>query len=204
MYIPVDFEVKEKNNIFEFINQYAFATLITTVNEVPFASHIPLLIENKEDFIISGHLARANEQWHHFKDDKQVLVIFQGPHTYISPSNYENAGVPTWNYTAVHLYGVVSLIENERRLIQIIESLTDKYEKSKLLPWIAEYSEKMLRAIIGFEITVTRIEAKFKLSQNRSEKDRLNIISNLSSSGDSDAIAVADLMSENESKKVND
>jgi len=200
MYIPKYFEENENKRIIAVANEYAFATVITSNEGVPTASHLPLIIEEKENqnLIVLGHMAKANEQWHHFKSNNEVLVIFQGPHAYISPSNYEGTGVPTWNYAAVHLYGLAEVFTNENKLRQVIESLTNKYEASQSTPWVPEYPSKMLDAIVGFEIKVNRIEAKFKLSQNRPKGDRNNVIHNLSSSADESVKGVARLMTENE------
>jgi len=198
MYIPKHFEENEKKRIIALATEYAFATLVTSNEGIPMASHLPLMIDESKKLLILGHMAKANEQWHHFKGNNEVLVIFQGPHAYISPSNYESPGVPTWNYASVHMYGVAETFGCESKLRRIIESLTNKYEKSQLAPWTPEYPAKMLGAIIGFEIKVNRIEAKFKLSQNRTEGDRKNIIINLSKSGGEFAKGVATLMGENE------
>ena len=198
MYIPKHFEENDKEKIIELVNEYAFATLVTTNEGVPFASQLPLMIEDKDNLLVLGHMAKANEQWHHFQSNNEVLVIFQGPHAYISPSNYEGYGVPTWNYASVHMYGVAKVFESENKLRKVIESLTNKYEKSQASPWVPEYPDKMLGAITGFEIKVNRIEAKYKLSQNRPEVDRKNIILNLSESGGESAKGVATLMGENE------
>lgn len=197
MYIPKQFEETDKNRIIALASEYSFATLVTTNEGVPFASHLPLLIEEHENLLILGHMARANEQCHHFNNNDEVLVIFQGPHAYISPSNYEGAGVPTWNYASVHMYGIAKLFESEDKLKYIIESLTEKHEKAQISPWIPEYPIKMLDAIVGFEIQVNRVEAKYKLSQNRPEIDRQNIVMSLSGSGSESAKGVATLMKEN-------
>jgi len=198
MYIPQSFEENDKKRIIALANEYAFATLVTSSEGVPFASHLPLMIEENENPVVFGHMAKANEQWHQLKTNKKVLVIFQGPHAYISPSNYESPGVPTWNYASVHMYGEAEVLESESKLRWIIESLTKKYEKPQLTPWAPEYPAKMLGAIVGFKIKINCIEAKFKLSQNRSEGDRKNIIINLTRSGGESAKGVATLMRENE------
>lgn len=197
MYTPRHFEESDQARIIELVNKYAFATLVTVEAGLPSASHLPLMLENDEQLNIVGHMARANDQWQHFQADAEVLVMFQGPHAYISPSNYEGAGVPTWNYASVHMYGVARLIEDENRLKAIIESLSHKYEKSQASPWVPDYPDRMLNAIVGFEIEVSRIEAKYKLSQNRPDADRQNIIANLSASSDTSETAIARLMQEN-------
>jgi len=170
---------------------------LITVNEgIPSASHLPLLIEDNGKTIIFGHMAKSNEQWKDFQENKEVLVIFQGPHAYISPSVYEGFAVPTWNYIAIHMYGMAKVVRKEKSK-EIISSLTEKYEKAQQSPWHPEYPERMLDAIVGFEIIVNRIEAKFKLSQNRSEDDRKNIIIELNDSGTENEMALAKVMEEN-------
>ena len=196
MYIPKYFKESDQACIIKLVNEYAFATLVTVDEDCPCASHLPLMLENEDRLTIVGHMAKANEQWQHFQSDDEVLVIFQGPHAYISPSNYGSDGVPTWNYASVHMYGVAKLIQDKDRLRAIIESLSHKYEKSQALPWVPDYPNGMLNAIVGFEIEVSRIEAKYKLSQNRSDADRQNIIINLSASSDSSERAIAKLMQE--------
>lgn len=196
MYIPQHFAEHDLTRIKALVRDYAFATLVTVEKDLPFASHLPLMLKSDDTLSIIGHMARANEQWQHFQTNNEVLVIFQGPHAYISPSNYEQGGVPTWNYALVHMYGIARLVDDEYRLREIIESLSDKYEQSQSSPWPAEYPDKMLNAIVGFEIEITRLEAKYKLSQNRSENDRQNIIANLSGSDDTLERNIASLMQE--------
>ena len=200
MYLPSHFEEKDKKRIIAFGNEYGFATLVTTENGVPFANHLPVLIEHEGTIRVIGHMAKANEQWRHFQYDREVLVIFQGPHAYISPSNYKRPGVPTWNYAAIHMYGSCSVIENQDAIIKIIENLTYKHEKCSDTPWIPDYPVKMLDAIIGFEIAVNRIEGKFKLSQNRSQADRVKIIGTLNKSSSEGAKGVAKLMTDTQKK----
>ncbi len=196
MYIPKHFRETDQAHIIALANEYAFASLVTVEAGLPFVSHLPVLIEDDGNLSIVGHMARANEQWRHFERNNEVLVMFQGPHSYISPSLYETAGVPTWNYASVHMYGVPSVVDDGIRLKQIVEALTCKYEKLQSTPWIPDYPETMLAGIIGFSVEVNRIEAKYKLSQNKSAADRKNIIACLSESGDTHAREMARLMRE--------
>ena len=198
MYIPKVFEEKDKKRIIKLVKKYAFGTLVTCDRGVPFASHLPMMIEDGDELAIYGHMAKENPQWSHFEQDRDVLAIFQGPHAYISPSNYKSPIAPTWNYASVHMYGKCSVIEDEVRLRQIIESLSNKYEECQASPWVPEYPDRLLKAIVGFELVVKRIEAKYKLSQNRPEGDRKTIISNLSASDSDAGRGVAELMKENE------
>lgn len=196
MYLPEDFSESDAQKIISFAKQNAFATVVTSHEGVPFASHLPLLVEGEETISLLGHMAKANEQSLHLEDDADVLVIFHGPHDYISPSVFETPGFPTWNYAVVHMYGKTKVITEEEKVKAIIGSLTDKYEQSQANPWLATFPDKVFSAIVGFEIKVERIEAKYKLSQNRSVADRTNIISSLQERGTDSARAVASLMEE--------
>ncbi len=198
MYIPQHFRCSEREKSVAFAKHNAFATLVTHTGEYPFASHLPLLLEEDKNLRLLGHMAKANEQWQHFQGASEVLVVFQGPHAYISPTHYTAPGVPTWNYAAVHMYGKCTIIDDKKRLKNIIESLTNRYEASQNSPWAPVYPEDMLSAIVGFEMLVDRIEAKYKLSQNRPHADKKNIIHNLSQSSDQHASELAQLMRDNE------
>jgi transcriptional regulator len=134
-------------------------------------------------------MARANEQWCHLESGREVLCIFHGPHAYISPSWYvEQHTVPTWNYAVVHVYGIPRLVD-ETALKQIVIETTNKYESSMPKPWTIPLSEReldaMLKAIVGFTIEITRVEAKFKLGQNRSKEDQESMLKALEQSTDS-------------------
>ena len=135
---------------------------------------------------ITSNLARANDQWQHF-DGREALVIFQGPHAYISPSWYtEHPSVPTWNYTAVHVYGTPTVIDDEAIIRTMLTELVANHEQGRDPEWPMQlpddYYQKMRQAIIVFEIPITQIEGKFKLSQNRSEADVHSVINHLESS----------------------
>lgn len=147
-----------------------------------------------------GHMARANPQWLHFSPGSEVLAVFQGPHTYISPSWYSSPGVPTWNYAVVHLRGNPRLIESETELEALVEQLTHVQESHMPSPWkpnlVGERRSKLLSMIVGFEIEVTEVQAKFKLSQNRSPEDQQRAIKELSHSNNQTEAAVAKLMLE--------
>jgi transcriptional regulator len=177
MYIPAHFQVDDPAKLREVIEQNAFATLVTHAEGRPFASHLPVLIESPGGLTrCVAHMARANPQWRQFDNDSEVLMIFHGPHGYISPFWYEAAeAVPTWNYAAVHLYGRATVIEDESRARGIVERLTRKYEGARAEALFQRWSEpfiaKMLKGIVAFELEVTRVEGKFKLGQNRNETD---------------------------------
>jgi transcriptional regulator len=174
MYTPKLHRNENTSEILQFIQQNGFGILVNTINGKPWATHLPLVI-NKEGTRLSGHLARGNSQWREFEKNDDVLVIFTGPHTYISSSWYDHENVPTWNYIAVHVYGKIRITEGEETLASLKE-LTNKYEKNSSKPVTVEgMSEKFLnaeiRGIVGFEIDITRIESTYKLSQNRDDKN---------------------------------
>ncbi len=194
MYTPKQFKEDDLDSLLNLMHEYPFATLITAPDAVPFVSHLPLLVERGATVKLVGHLARANEQWRHFESGAETLVVFHGPHAYISPSLYETPGVPTWNYAAIHVYGKPRLIMEPEQLKAMVEAFTLKHEKSQVMPWQPNYSPALLDHIVGFEMEVERIEGKYKLSQNRSEADRVNLIHALSASGSESARGVAALM----------
>jgi transcriptional regulator len=199
MYIPKAFREDDISRLHTFMEAYSFATLVTQHESIPFATHLPFLLdpERGPNGILLAHMARANPQWHDFASAQEVLVIFQGPHTYISPSWYEvELSVPTWNYAVVHVYGLPRLIEDQEELYNLLKTLIQTHEANFEKPWPFQlpddYLQKMMRRIVGFEIEITRLEGKFKLSQNRTETERENVIAALQES--SDTLAVAELM----------
>lgn len=181
MYIPQHFEVIEKEEMLAFIKVNAFGQLITNVEGRLFSSHIPFLVGSDGHSLIC-HVAKGNPQWESIKE-QEVLVTFQGPHDYISPSCYGSSGVPTWNYQAVHVYGRAKLITEKEELKNIVNELTKKHESSLSKPWKPEYKESLLGAIVGIEIDINEIQGKYKLSQNRPEIDRKQVINELESIG---------------------
>lgn len=167
MYIP-DSNRVDNQRAFDLIDAYGFATVITTKDGVPWASHLPVLLDRDGagSGILRSHMARANEQWLHFSPNQEVLCVFQGPHSYISPSWYvSKVAVPTWNYATVHVYGIPSLEPDRDGLRKILDDTTYKYEKGFQSPWVMDLSESttesLMAAIVGFQISITRIEAKF-------------------------------------------
>jgi len=187
MYIPPANRISDQSKINEFIHANGFATLVTKGGGGLFASHLPFLFDEAEGGLLRCHMARANEQWRHIESNPEVLCIFQGPHSYVSPSWYvAKQAVPTWNYTAVHVYGTPRL-EGDAFLRKTIEDTTAKYESKMPFPWKMQIPEdyivSMMKAIVGFSVRVTRVEAKFKLSQNRSGEDQLGALAGLEQSG---------------------
>lgn len=188
MYIPKHFEVTDKKEIFKFIEANAFGQLISSVEGNFFSTHMPFLVSENQSSLI-GHLGKQNSQWQSLNGQK-VLVTLQGPHDYISPSWYASPGVPTWNYQAVHIYGVCKIFHAHKDLKSAVDTLTKKYERSFNKPWEPVYRDAMLEGIVGVEIEINDIQCKYKLSQNRSKQDQLQIIEQLKASG-SHKLAVA-------------
>ena len=201
MYLPKDFLEEDEKRLAALMAGNSFALLVTSDGEgLPFASHLPFLHEPQTGSKgrLLGHMARANPQWRHFENGAEVMVVFSGPHAYISPSWYAtHPSVPTWNYAAVHVYGRPTLLdENQARVL--IGRLVETYEAGSENPWLMDLPEKyermMLRGIVAFEIAIDRLEGKFKLSQNRDAVDRDNVARQLEQAGFDDATGVAKLM----------
>ena len=144
--------------------------------------------------ILHGHIAKANPQWKNFQTDDEILVVFNGPHAYISSSWYNHENVPTWNYIAVHVYGSIKIIEGEE-LIDSLRKLTDKYEKGRKnavsVDKLSDRTMRQVHGIVGFEIKVTEFQAAYKLSQNRNEEDYHQVIEKLEEMEDAQAKGVA-------------
>lgn len=193
MYIPPLNRVEDRQSINAFIHAYGFATLITNVGGKTIASHLPVLFDEGAS-ILRSHMARANEQWKHLAVADEVLCIFHGPHAYISPSWYvQQHTVPTWNYAVVHVYGKPTIVD-KAELKRIVLDTTAKFESQMPQPWRIPLSEsevdQMLKAIVGFKIDIARVEAKFKLGQNRSTADQEKMLSNLQVAPDGESRAL--------------
>ncbi|MER2261645.1 MAG: FMN-binding negative transcriptional regulator [Psychrobacillus sp.] len=199
MYIPKYFKVSDLDEIKRFIQTNSFGALITTKKSKPIATHLPLQLHKEDDdYYLTGHMAYGNPQWRTFETAEDVLVIFQGPHSYVSSSWYEHENVPTWNYQAVHVYGKARIL-SEEELKQDLTLLLQKYEKHRKNPVLWEnlspqLVEKELKGIVGFMIRVEEIQAVDKLSQNRNEEDYQNIINKLYEEKDVNSQQVASVM----------
>ena len=201
MYIPKLFKNEDTAEIEAFIQQNSFGILISTVDKMPVGTHIPIELEEIDGKkVLCGHLARANTQWRSFEENKDVLVIFSGPHAYISSSWYKDKAenVPTWNYVAVHVYGKIRIVEDQELWVSL-KKLVDKYEQGSDNPasietMSAKMIEHQMRAIVGFEIEIIDIQAKYKLSQNRNAEDYQNVVSHLQQSSDPIVNQVSELM----------
>ena len=196
MSIPKTFKVDDQDKQVKFIESYPFATLISTNAGSPIVSHVPLLVHQEEGkVVLQGHFAKANPHSTQFSD-QEVLAVFHGPDSYISPSWYESlGGVPTWNYMAVHCSGRSKTIESSEWLIQFLARLTKQFEPTgvsdewKFDPQ-ADEIVSILGAIVGFEIEVSLVEAKFKLGQNRSKGDQQGVIRALKAIGSDHALGL--------------
>lgn len=202
MYIPPANRIEDPERVRAFIHEHGFATLVSRTGDSTWASHIPVLLdESPQGDRIRGHMARANEQWQHLASGGEVLCIFHGPHAYISPSWYAaKLAVPTWNYAAVHVYGTPRLEADAAFLRKILDDTTLKYESKMPVPWKMDFPEGTLasymKAIVGFSVQITRIEAKFKLGQNRSLEDQAGMMAGLEKSGGLESSALAGFIRE--------
>lgn len=199
MFSPPYFKQIQIEPIIELINNAPLATLISAQNNELQITHLPLKYYSDENNgYLLGHVAKANNHWQLSKQQPKVTLIFQGPNTYISPTWYETPDVPTWNYSVVHIQGSIELIHDEETLIQILDELTVEHENKLNSSWLPDWEDKrtrvMLKAIVGLKISIETIEAKFKLSQNRSLNDRRSVIAHLQSTQSSGTISIADLM----------
>lgn len=198
MYIPNINSMTNKTEIVEFMQRFSFATIITAKGGMPAATHLPFLVStNNEDIVLTSHFAKANEHWNDIENN-MVLVIFSEPHAYISPKHYEKVlNVPTWNYISVHAYGKGKLIRETDKVSELLESTINNYELSYKAQWDKlpnDYKIGMSKAIVGFEIVVSDIQAKKKLSQNKTENEKLKIIDSLSESTDTNEQLIAQYM----------
>jgi transcriptional regulator len=200
MYTPKYFAESDLAELDRLVGQDAFATLVTVADGAPFVSHLPVLYRREgEDVLFRGHWARPNPQWRH---GGEALLIVHGPHAYVSPSWYPDkesaARVPTWNYAVAHIHGQLQITEDTDDLAAIVGELSKKYEVAVGSDWIFDSQRDDLRVqlkgIVGFSLLATRVELKFKLSQNHPEANVRSVIENLPKSGQRDAGAVAQLM----------
>lgn len=176
-----------------------FAILISTTNDGPFATHVPVVIRDNADRVtIRGHVARANPHWRYLQEQPNCLMIFHGPHAYISPTNYATPeNVPTWNYGAVHACGKARTFSEPSELLDMLHDLIPTFEAAYAEQWESlseSYRARMLSHIVGFEIQIASLEAKFKLSQNRSRDEQQKVIDSLSHASDTAISGTARLM----------
>lgn len=196
MYIPDIYKNENQDDINAFLRANSFGILVNQADGQLWATHTPLELDANEHGkpVLYGHISKENPQWKSFTNDAEVLAIFFGPHSYISSSWYDHENVPTWNYTAVHIYGKTKIIEGEA-VVDFLKKLVDKYEAVSENPIrvedLSDKTMRQVRGIVAFEIEITDIQAKRKMSQNRDAKNYNNIISELEKTGNPDAISVA-------------
>jgi transcriptional regulator len=189
MYLPKYFSENDYEKVKKLIERNRFATVLSfPKNERPFINHLPLIFSSTdgEQEVLIGHMAKANPQWKHFKENPECTIIINGEHTYISPRWYQSGrDVPTWNYAVAHLHGKIELVEDFNGQVDILKQLSTCFEKPSNTPWEFELPSDLLNekaltgAIISFKFRPEKIEAKFKLSQNRSPEDRQGVIEGL-------------------------
>jgi transcriptional regulator len=187
MYIPPYYQETDEGKLLAFMQAHSFAVLASAQNNNVRATHLPFIVEKRDSKIyLVSHLAKANPQWAEFGNE--LLIVFQGPHGYVSPSHYEKEqNVPTWNYIAVHAYGKASIIEEPAEAIQVLEKTILNYEAGYFEQWKGlsdVYKSNMIKGIVAFEIEVLKLEGKYKLSQNKTGNERKAIANTFAKSGD--------------------
>ena len=206
MYLPNHFAVTDTDEIKRFIEAVRLGAMITHDDEGYFGTHLPWIFDGKAEVgsTMIGHVARANPHWKHFAAGRQAMVIFTGANAYVTPSCYPTKQethkiVPTWAYQAVHITGRVESFDDPTELEAAVEALSDAMERPQPQPWSVDeaprdYLEMMLKGIVGIRLTIEKIEAKYKLDQNKKEQDRLGAAGGLHSLGTESGAALAKAM----------
>ncbi len=198
MYIPHHYKNENLSEVKDFLKNNSFGILINQVDGKPWATHIPLELDIDEDGtdILVSHIAKANPQWKNFEENSEVLCIFNGPHSYVSSSWYKEEEVPTWNYIAVHVYGTITILDEEAVLASL-NKLVDKYEANSKNPIsidnLSKKTMRQIKGIVGFQIKIDKIQAAYKLSQGR-EYDHTRIIGELEEQNNSGGKEIANVM----------
>ena len=202
MYLPERYSVTDQAKLHDFINTNGFGILFSHTGPEPMASHLPFILDESagEQGVLLGHMARANPQWEE-ASGQQVLVVFNGPHLYVSPTWYQEPNtVPTWDYVAVHVYGLLRMAGDRPYSQKILQRLTDYSESSQPEPWQADfntkYMEGMLDRIVAFEIEIQKIQGKWKLNQNQPERRRQRVVDVLKKQAGDDSQRIATLIEE--------
>ena len=202
MYVPAHFRVTDPDTLFAFMARHSFALLVSASDGEPFATHLPLLLDRAEGphGTLRGHLARGNPHGRQLAG-RRVLAVFSGPHAYVSPTWYEAENtVPTWNYAAVHAYGVCELVEDAGEVLRMLADTVGVYEGGRPNPWPfdpgTEFARKVAAGVVGFRIGIDRLEGKWKLNQNHPPERRERVARELECSADTNEREIARLMRE--------
>jgi transcriptional regulator len=201
MYTPKHNREEDSEKLYAFMRAHSFAALVTVKDGAPRATHLPFMVELEDGRIrLYAHMAGANEQWRDFAHEGELLVIFQEPHAYVSPGHYETAhNVPTWNYVAIHFYGRATVLAEDAEKLELLERLILEHDENYFRVWKElppAYINSKLAGIVAFRVDPTRIEARFKLSQERTAGERENIISAFKQSDDRVVSEIGRLMAE--------
>lgn len=208
MYVPEHFSVKDAAVLYDWIERWSFGTLITSHRGRMEANQIPFLVDRERGDLL-GHVAKANKQWQTLINAEHLIVLFNGPHGYVSPAWYSQPeGVPTWNYLTVQVQGKAEIVKTDSESVDILRRLTNTNEAQYGPGWRLESLEEarlkaMTQAIVCFRIHISTVEGKAKLSQNRSKMDRVGVIRELASSQDSQLQELSRLMMEDLKQKKN-
>jgi transcriptional regulator len=206
MYQPDHFRVDDVPQMHVLMRDRPLASLISAGSNGLFASHLPTVLKNDGSYgLIECHLARANPHCQDLADGNEALMIFHGPEGYITPNWYPSKGkngkvVPTWNFAVVHAYGRPEVMKERNWLLRHVTELTAQQESSEIKPWLpsdapAAYIEAMLRGIVGFRFAITRLEGKWKMSQNRESQDQAGVVKGLSKRANGDDLSIAKIVS---------
>jgi transcriptional regulator len=200
MYVPPHFAEHDLTKLHDFIEAHSFGLLVSQVDGLPFATHLPFLLDRTagSNGRLIGHVARANPQWRQ-ANGQTALAVFSGPHAYVSPTWYEaEQTVPTWNYVAVHVYGRIEVLDDPASVLEIVQRLVQVYERPMPRPWSlppnGPFVERLLTQIVGLRIEVERIEGKWKLNQNHPAERRAKVVRAFRQSGGADAETLAAIM----------
>ncbi len=205
MHVPKKFQQNDPSHLKGIIQQYPFGTLITHSDTGLEANHIPFILNQSDGKdVLQAHLAKVNPLWQNVQDNSDVLVVFHGPNCYVSPNYYPtkketSKAVPTWNYIAVHVKGVMSFKHDAEWNLEMIDQLTMQHEQGQTIPWSTTdapepYIQKMLSAIVGIEIEISSIQGQWKLSQNQPVRNQEGVVSGLSEVNQGDTQKIAELV----------
>jgi transcriptional regulator len=201
MYVPEHFKVVDEHEIEAFVRKHDFATIVTPSQTGMMLTHLPVLVRREASgLVIAGHVSRANTHWTIMDGRTDSIVIFQGPHHYVSPSWYvDSPAVPTWNYGVVHAHGKPLATQDRTFTEKVLAELIERYESGRAAPWSLEkvppdYYNQLLAGIVGFQMEVVKVEAKFKLGQNRRPADQAGTIAGLEREGSAAASSMAEFM----------